>query len=302
MVFLLKLLSRLPFPVLYLLADFLNFIAYRVIKYRRDVVWDNISKCFPEKNEEEVAQIVKGFYRNFSDTIVEILKSFTISREDFLKRVSLVNKEAMGDYLKNNQPVVAVLSHQTNWEWVNLGTSALFQGEVLKPVYKTLSNKTFDKLIFDMRAKFGAQPLEMKLTFRDVIKNRKNTQVIGLVADQTPGIDDDKYWINFLGRETAFYTGAQKIAEIGNFPVVFFGIRRLKRGKYEIFIQKIAEGPYEKGGQEIVEKFAKATEDMIRKAPSDWLWSHNRWKYTKEESDAKRAITEAKKKLDEAKK
>ena len=63
----LRLLSRLPFGVLYLISDFLFVVSFYVIRYRRKIVEKNLRNAFPEKTSEELASIEKQFYRNLCD-------------------------------------------------------------------------------------------------------------------------------------------------------------------------------------------------------------------------------------------
>ena len=57
-----------------------------------------------------------------------------------------------------------------------------------------------------------------------------------------------------------------------------------KRGYYEVELIKIAEPPYEKGNFDMIENYIKATEEVIKKDPAGWLWSHKRWKKKRTDS------------------
>ena len=69
--------SLLPFPLLYLLSDGIYFIIYRVLGYRKQVVFTNLRNSFPGKSEEEIKTIAKRFYRWFCDLTLETLKTLT---------------------------------------------------------------------------------------------------------------------------------------------------------------------------------------------------------------------------------
>src|SRR5688500_19554417 len=93
---LLYLISLLPLTILYGLSEFAFFVIYRVMKYRKNVVMDNLSIAFPEKTEEEKELIAKKFYRNFTDTFIETIKFISADEKFFRKRFrgdfSAVNK------------------------------------------------------------------------------------------------------------------------------------------------------------------------------------------------------------------
>ncbi|MGF2414358.1 MAG: lysophospholipid acyltransferase family protein, partial [Ferruginibacter sp.] len=83
---LLYLVSLLPFFILYGISDFFAFLLYHVIKYRREVVMNNLSIAFPEKTEVERIRIAKKFYQYFTDTMIESLKFISISKKQLLQR------------------------------------------------------------------------------------------------------------------------------------------------------------------------------------------------------------------------
>ena len=81
--------------VLYVLADFLYIIIYRVLRYRLKVVRRNLAASFPEKSEQERRAIERGFYHHFADYIVETLKLAHISLEELQRRAYVQNPEAV---------------------------------------------------------------------------------------------------------------------------------------------------------------------------------------------------------------
>src|SRR5689334_14349429 len=98
--------SLLPFPVLYLKSDFLYFVLYRIIGYRKKVVFQNLRNSFPDKSEKEIAHIASLFYRHLCDVVVESLKSFTISQKQILKRMKLENPELLNKYFDEGRSII----------------------------------------------------------------------------------------------------------------------------------------------------------------------------------------------------
>ena len=62
--FVIKLISRLPFPVLYALSDFFFVVSFHLVKYRRKLVWKNLKNSFPEKSEDELRTVLKFWSRD----------------------------------------------------------------------------------------------------------------------------------------------------------------------------------------------------------------------------------------------
>ena len=91
--FFLKLLSSIPFRVLYALSDGLYYLLYYGVGYRRKVVRRNLTECFPEKELPEIKRIEKQFYRFFVDMVFESAKMTTISAEEISRRMKFINAE-----------------------------------------------------------------------------------------------------------------------------------------------------------------------------------------------------------------
>lgn len=285
---LIRLFALLPFWVLYLWADFIGWLAFSVIGYRKAVVIDNLKKSFPEKSDQEIKQIARRFYRNLGDIIVESLKVIGLSEKQLQKRVSYKNYPILEDRLKEGNSVIVMTPHSGNWEWLLLACSYLLvkSGFGVDAVYSPLSSQFFDRLMIKIRSKFGADPTPMNMVLRNVIKHKRdksNPRVVAMVADQRPLPNESNYWTEFLHQETAFFIGSERIARKVGFPVVYTSIRRLKRGYYEVNFQEVADPPYQKTSSledmPIIEQFARLVEKDIQASPDQWLWSHKRWKH-----------------------
>lgn len=280
----LKILSKLPLWVLYGFSNFLGFLIGKVIRYRKKIVLENLRNSFPEKSEKELRSIASGFYRNLSDIIVETIKGITISKQELVKRVKFKNVELMDNYCREGKSMLVLNIHQCNWEWL-LISGCIQLNFPIDAVYTPLSNKSMDKLMIRMRSRFGGNPIPVGKALRKMTKKSKIVTAFALVSDQAPMWSFKKYWTTFLNQETAFIPGIVHLPKVTNYPVLFMGMRRLKRGYYEVDIQSIAEPPYSKDNHEVMEEFVSKAEAVIRQNPSDWLWSHRRWKYKRPPSD-----------------
>ncbi len=79
------LLSILPFRVLYFISNGVYFLLYRVLGYRRQVVFDNLKNSFPEKTDAEINAISKRYYKYLCDLFLETFKTLTISKATMQK-------------------------------------------------------------------------------------------------------------------------------------------------------------------------------------------------------------------------
>lgn len=278
----LYLLSLLPFWMLYLISDFLFVIVYYLVGYRRKVVQENLHNSFPGKSEQERRDIEKKYYKYLCDLIVETVKMITISQKNVAKRVKSTNRELLDDYFNQGKSVIGAVGHYCNWEMANLGLSSYFDATLLV-VYKPLTNKIFDDFFIKMRSRLGSILVAMKNTTRTLVKHKDERTFSLLVADQTPVKHEAVYFTEFLNQPTAFFLGIEKLAKLTGQVVVFCDVKRLKRGYYEYSFIPVTEKPKETAEYEITNAYIKCLEEMIRREPQYWLWSHRRWKFKPED-------------------
>ena len=273
-----RLLSRLPFWILFGISDFLFFVSYRVIGYRKKMVWKNLKNSFPGKSDKELKLIAKQFYINLCDYAVEMLKLFTISEQELRKRVTFKNVDIVHRHLDKKQSMIYVTSHQFNWEW-GLVAACLTYPAQMDFVYQPVNTKFFDDFSLQSRTRFGAHAIKRDEVARELVKRKNLLRGISIMADQYPGYGHDKkYFTTFLNQETVFFYGANQMATLMQYPVIYHEIKKIRRGYYEVTLVEIATPPYDKTTNDIVENYVRAVERSIQQNPSNWLWSHNRWK------------------------
>ena len=278
---LLKGLSYLPLPVLYGIGDLVFILTFYIVRWRRKLAAANLARSFPEKSEWERKQILRRHYRNLGRVLAEALWGIRADAEALRARVVLENPEVIKACADRGQSALLMAAHFCNWEWTILAAGLWLQVPTVA-VYKQQRNEGADRFLKNARTRFGGTLISHKIFTKEVIKRRREINVYALVADQTPLRGANKHWAHFLNQDTAFFVGTDKLAKILEAPVFFVVMRRVRRGYYTIRLELIAEPPYESDGEtEIIDRYAEALEREIRKSPADWLWIHNKWKYTR---------------------
>jgi len=275
-----RLVSRLPLGLLYAIAALLGWLAFRVFPYRAHVVRANLTLAFPDFDETRLRQVMQGYYSGFAQMLVEVVKSATLAPEEIRRRVRIQNLEQPRALLAQGQSVLLVAAHQCNWEWMLLGLT-LELGFPLDAAYKPLVDNWAEREMKKVRSRFGSRLVPAKDLLPDIIKRRDVARAVAIVADQEPTTSEHKHWTRFLNRDTAFYMGPEEIARVTRFPVFFIAMRRTGRGYYEMDIRPLA-GPGEPSRSgALTERYARLVEEQIHAAPSDWPWSHKRWRLKK---------------------
>jgi len=276
------LITLLPLRVLYMFSDLLYLLTYYVIRYRRRTVFSNIRRSFPDKTPKEVSRIASVFYHQLVDYFIEWMYSIHMGGEELEKRMKFKNPEVLQEYFEKGKSIMLLLSHYGNWEWTS--RVPLYSKHVTLAVYKPLQNKYSDSLFLKLRSKFGVVGVPMESTLRSIIEHHQAHQqvIILTLADQRPQWQSLKHWTRFLSQDTPVITGSEKIARKFDMVPVFFAIDKVKRGYYEAEFKVLCEDPDRAEPFEITLKYLRLLEDIIRKRPELYLWTHKRWKYQKE--------------------
>jgi KDO2-lipid IV(A) lauroyltransferase len=148
-------------------------------------------------------------------------------------------------------------------------------------LYRPQKNKNFDQLFVDLRQLHGTVAIPKNDVLRFVINSlkEKKTFLLGVLADQTPSKNNLHYWTTFLNQETPFLNGMERIAKKQDLAVIYFDIKRIKRGYYECDLVLISEHAKDAPEHEITDRYVELLEKNIQRSPQCWLWSHKRWKY-----------------------
>jgi KDO2-lipid IV(A) lauroyltransferase len=274
----LKILSRMPMRSLYGLSDFIFFLVYRVFKYRQSVVKDNLRQSFPEKKEDELQMIEKKFYHNLCDILVESIKMISISESELRERNNLEEHKIIDALNAKGRSCFYFMGHTGNWE-LSTGAGALASKVPIWGVYKKVRSREFDKLTNDYRSRFGCRMIVMEQVARETLSDTRVKNVC-FIADQTPSNPKTNAWVQFLNRNTLFFTASARLAMRTGSAIVYCYIERVKRGYYKYHFETLFENASLSDEQTIIQTFASRLEQDIRRQPDNWLWSHRRWKHS----------------------
>ena len=265
------------------LSDFCYVVLYHVVRYRRDVVRDNLEKSFPEKSLEEIRGIEKQFYHDFGDLLEEGLKLRKLSTDDLKERITFTNPELIDGLYQKGRSLILAMAHSGNWEWYcnMMETMLPYQPYA---VYKKISNRYVDRLVYRLRSNHSKNEnllIETKEAKEALAHLGDTPSAVLILGDQSPKGDANDYWTDFLHRDTCWYTGIEKLARKNDFGVVFVEMDRVARGHYAVTYKLVAENPRECEEGTILERYVRLVERFIQCHPDNWLWSHRRWKHSR---------------------
>ncbi|MCK5822080.1 MAG: lysophospholipid acyltransferase family protein [Bacteroidales bacterium] len=280
---LISLITLPPIGLLYALSPVTAWFLRIVLKYRKQIISENLKKSFPDKSGEDLLLIEKSYYAWLGRMLIESFKAVHWSVYALKKRVNVINPEILTEYAEQNQDIIILAGHTGNWEW-SPGAISPYGHDVLG-IYKPQTSETFDHLSKLLRTKSGVIPIPMKGTIRALKEKKENGQkprALLLIADQIPALGDIHFWTNFLNQQTAWFTGGEKLALRFKLPVLYLKFREVKTGHYSGEFIPLYDGKEKVRDGDISRFYIHALEQTIIENPTHWLWSHRRWKHQPE--------------------
>ena len=292
-------LSLLPLRVHYLIAEVLYLLVYRVARYRLKVVRKNLATSFPERSTEELRCIERQFYHWFCDYVVESVKLLSMSQEQLRRRMRFTGTELIDQAVAEGQSCAVYLGHYCNWEWISSLPLWLSDKAYCGQIYHPLENAELDRIFLRLRQRNGAVCIPLFEAARTIVgyKRQGKCVVVGYISDQVPFWHSIHHWVDFLHHDTPVLSGTERVVRMLDHAAYYLDVRRVRRGYYEAEFKLISRHPKELAEYELTDIYFRLLEQTIRRDPPYWLWTHNRWKRTREEFnkryDPKRGIVDA---------
>ena len=244
----------------------------------------NLKASFPNKSDQEIKAIATKFYRHLADLIVESVKFFSISKSQALKRLDVINPELIDAYAAKGQSVILVGGHYCNWEIIAIALDLKINHQSVA-LFSKLKDPFFNKVMLQSRTNYGIKMVTTKDAARYFEEDsRENTATI-FGADQSPTYNKNVIWTEFLNQETAIAFGTERYAKKYDYPVIYGAINRVKRGHYSFKLSLITDKPNETPYGFISVEHTRRLEKQIIAEPSNWLWTHKRWKRKRKEEE-----------------
>lgn len=258
-------------------------LLFRVVGYRKRVILKNLTNSFPEKSEKEIKHIMRKYYVTLAEAVVNTISLVGANPKRTGKALLCDETEA---HIKRTagRDWIVMPAHYGCWEYYPLWCW-FDRGCDFVSVYHPMTSPVFEHFYRRLR-RYGDNNIlvTMNEAVRYYVKHqgKGRNMVLGLISDQSPILRADTQWVEFLNQPTAFIDGGVKLAIRFGMPVYFVEMERLRADSYKIKYIEIYDGKESVEAMELVRRYAKNLEAMIRRRPELWMWSHNRWKHTPE--------------------
>jgi len=246
----------------------------------KDIIKQNIKIGLGNINEAKEKEIINGMWSNIGRTFAEymFLKDFKFNKTNF-NHISIIGTKYLDEIKKSNDPVIFYSGHFANFELMAMELDKF--GVKCLAIYRPLNNFFLNPLMEYLRMKYICpnQIPKGRMGMREIINKVKNGYSIALMVDQRVGEGSRVPFFNIPALTT---TVPAQLALRYNCKLVPISLER----KGDINFEMTVHEPYKIDKTENVDqdtknitiKINQVIEKMIIKNPTQWLWSHNRWK------------------------
>ena len=258
----------------------LAYLFFYFIPIRKSTVIENLRTAFPAYSLKEINGIAFKCFYSFTIALIEIICLPNVKKEKLKLLMDCPQIRLLNDAYKKNKGMIILTAHFGNWE-IGASSIAAHLGVPLYIVAKDQRNPYITKWLNNMREKSGNKVTSLGISIKNVYRELKNKNVLGIVADQRGPREGMR--INFFGKSTAVYPGTAQMAVKTGSPVAIGIIVRQPDFKYEVIFEIIEpenlNGTEEEKAFKINQKYFSILESYVRKYPEQWFWMHKIWKY-----------------------
>lgn len=266
----------------YWLSDILYVLAYHIVRYRRGVTHTNLVRAYPQAGQSHIKALEKAYYRHMCDLVVEGIHNLYARPQTIMKHYRFTNREIVNRYYEQGKSVILISSHYNNWEYMITSLNYQVMHHSVG-VGKPLQDKAVATYITRRRGRYGTEIVD-QTNVRQVMEYYHRYQVpvaYMMLSDQSPSNEHKSFWTMFMNQETPFLYGAEYFARKYNMPVLYYSVKKVSRGNYEVTFTPLCDNPAQVPQYTITSRYIAMLQQTIDAQPEYWLWSHRRWKRTR---------------------
>jgi KDO2-lipid IV(A) lauroyltransferase len=240
----------------------------------------NLRLVFPDWTDVQREATLRGMTRSLGWMAAEFARTPRYSRKNIEDVIVLDGNENFLEGQRRGKGVLFLTAHLGAWE-LSSSAHALY-GYPLHYMARPLDNARLDALVNRYRGLSGNAPIFKNDSARAMLKILKDAGTIGILADQNT-MPQEGVFVDFFGTLACTTAGIARVAlHTGAAVVPGYAVWDAALNKYRLRfeppLELVRTGDAERDILENTQRFAKVTEEIIRKYPEQWVWIHARWK------------------------
>ena len=276
----LKFTGALPRPLARAMGAGIARVLFAATPRLRKIAAFNLKLGFPEWTDAQRDATLRGMVRSLGWMAAEFARMPRYTRENIEEIIVQDGNEHFLEGQRRGKGVLFLTAHMGAWE-LSSYAHALY-GYPLHYMARPLDNARLDALVNRYRGLSGNAPIFKNESARAMLKILRDAGTVGILADQNT-LPEEGAFVDFFGTPACTTTGIARVAlHTGAAVVPGYAVWDESLQKYRLRfeppLEMIRTGDAERDILENTQRFAKVTEEIIRKYPEQWVWVHARWK------------------------
>jgi Kdo2-lipid IVA lauroyltransferase/acyltransferase len=237
------------------------------------VIKKNLKIFNNDITQKEIDKIKSDMWKNYGMTFVEYVFLNKFSKEE--NHIKIIGGDILNKIIKINKPVIFISGHFANFELMSM---ELTKNNIsLATIYRPLNNLFLNPFMEYLRKNYICKnQIKKGLTgVKETIDFINKGFSIALMIDQrvSEGVN-----VNFFNKQALTTSLPAQLSLKYNLDIIPISIERKSNNFFEMQILAPVEASKYSEKLELTKKLNNILEDMIRKNPGQWIWTHNRWK------------------------
>ena len=241
----------------------------------RKIILNNLNNAKITEKNFDIKDLINDMWGNYGRILCEYPFIGFLSGRNDDKYLTVNGSEVLDRLKRENKKAVFISGHFNNFELMAMQISK--QGIDLAAIYRPLNNIFLNKKMENIRKKFICKNQIKKgiAGTREIIKFINEGHSIALMIDQrvSEGIES-----KFFDKNAFTTTIPAQLHLKYGLEIIPVYIERKNKHHFIIYFYEPLNFDNNKNQNYITNKLNNTLEKLILKNPSQWIWTHDRWK------------------------
>ena len=249
------------------------FLSIAPLFKSKKIIENNLNIFSKKISIQEKKSIIKNMWKNYGMTFIEYIFLNNFRKNSM--HIKIDGENNLNKLIDKKKPVIFISGHFSNFELMSMEITK--KGIKLATIYRPLNNYFLNPLMEYLRKKYVCKNQIKKgiKGVRDAINYINKDFSIALMIDQRVS---EGLKINFFNKPALTTTLPAQLAIKYNLSIIPVFIERIENDNFRIEFQNEINSGNFKDKIELTKKLNQTLEEMIKKNPNQWIWTHNRWK------------------------
>src|SRR5438034_2487070 len=247
-------------------------------RHRYHVALSNLEVAFGDRfSPRERRKIARESFQHFARTMVDLLWSPRLTRENFSRYIEYQNSEETTRGTGPERSMIIACYHYSNFEWLSLACGFLdLKGTIISQEFK---NSLLDPIFKKLREQSGHELVPRERGIIRLYKVLRRKGRTALLVDLTVPPTQGAVAIDCFGLKTSVTSAHAWLNERTGVPIIPAHCEPLPDGRYRLIFHPKIERTAEMTHQQLAQACWNSFESYVQKNPAPWLWMYKHWRY-----------------------